>query len=163
MRGHRALGRLITVSGAALVASFSLVVPAEAADLVVPSCAGFNVGITFVNSHGNPEAAGPRNVVQAGSQSVILTSESSEPGIRVQIAGAVTDAVLDPADGSTTYTVTGRSAQFLFEGDRFDAYQDGPGTFVFAGRVTFRQAADGTTTILSTTGSFRDICAALAP
>lgn len=151
-----ALRRSTASTGAAILAAVAVSAPAQAQDLVLEGCEGFEVGVTFVDSHGNPPQAGPRRVLQAGTQTITLTNESSGTETTVRTAGAVTRAVFNAEDGSTTYTFTGRTVQVLFPTD-----PGGPSSTLYSGHLIANQGADGTTTPLSAAGSSVDLCATL--
>jgi hypothetical protein len=71
--------------------------------------------------------------------------------------GARTQAVFD-ADGSQTVTLTGHNLLILFPSD----VPAGPSTTVHVGRVVFTIDSNGVFTVLSTSGTSTDICAALS-
>ena len=55
-----AIARRAAISVAvAAIAVGAAATPAHAQDFVVPSCGGFDVGITFDSAHGNPINVGP--------------------------------------------------------------------------------------------------------
>lgn len=141
--------RLAVTVAATSVALAGLSIPADAQD-ALPSCGTFDVGLTILDAHGNPVTGA------AGTTLIELTNESTGASTTARIAGTVIGAVTQP-DGSTTYTFVGRSFQALFPTD-----PGGPSTTVYSGILVFNQAADGTTTILSSTGSSVDLCAVLA-
>jgi hypothetical protein len=139
---------------AAVVAVGATALPANAQDIAFPSCPEFEVGVTFESSHGNPVQVGPRAVLAAGTNTYTLNNETTEATTTVRTAGTVSS---EPGpNGSTIFTVTGPNILFLFTTD-----PGGPSTTLYKGGVVFNQSADGVTTIISTTGTTVDLCAAL--
>jgi hypothetical protein len=149
----------LATRGAALVALGALcwgvqVPTATAQDAVYPGCAGFDVGVTTTSSRGNPSSAGPRAVLLAGTSSHTLTNESTGATVGIRTAGSVFATA--GAGGSAIVTVNGPSVLILFPTD-----PGGPSTTLYSGRVVFEQSATGVTTLISSTGATRDLCAAL--
>jgi hypothetical protein len=140
---------------AAALAVGAAALPANAQDLTFPGCPGFDVGITFGDSHGNPVQVGPRAVLMAGTSTFTLDNETTGAETTVRTAGALVSAEPGP-NGSTIFTVAGPNVLILFPTD-----PGGPSTTLDAGTVVFSQSADGVTTIISTTGATSDLCAAL--
>ena len=127
--------------------------PTYAQDFVLPSCPGFDVGVTIESAAGNPTNAGPRPVT-AGTFDVTLENMETETTYSVRVAGA---ARTSPGpDGSTIITASGRSILFLFPTD-----PGGPATTLYRGRLVTNQSADGVTSIVSSTGGTVDLCTAL--
>ena len=154
MSFSRAIRRAGTLAGVAALAVGGTALPANAADIVFPSCPGFDVGLTPLTSHGNPEQAGPRAVIAAGSGTSILDNETT--GTHITFRGAGAFNLEEGDDGSTTFTATGRAVVFLFDSD-----PGGPATILYTGGVVSRLDADGTFEVLSHSGSAVDLCAAL--
>ena len=150
----RAIRRAGTLAGVAVLAVGGTALPANAADLVFPSCPGFDIGVTPLTSHGNPVQAGPRAVVAAGSGTSTLDNETTGATITFRGAGAF-NAEENP-DGSVTLTGAGRTIVFLFDTD-----PGGPATTLYTGRVVSVVSADGTFSVISHTGETVDICALL--
>ena len=150
----RAIRRAGTLSGVAALTVGGTALPANAADFVFPSCPGFDVGLTPLTSHGNPEQAGPRAVIAAGSGTSILDNETS--GARTTFRGAGAFNIEEGDDGSLTFTSTGRTVVFLFDSD-----PGGPATIVYTGGVVSRVDADGNFEVVSHTGGTIDVCAVL--
>jgi hypothetical protein len=149
-----ALRRAATSVAAAALAVGATALPANAQDLVLPGCPGFDVGITFGESHGNPVQVGPRAVLLAGTSTFTLDNQTTGATTTVRTAGAVS---AEPGpNGSTIFMVAGPSVLILFPTD-----PGGPSTTLYPGRLVFSQSADGVTTIISTSGATRDLCAAL--
>ncbi len=151
MSFSRAIRRAGTVAGVAILVVGGTALPADAADFVVPSCPGFDVGVTSLTSHGNPVQAGPRAIVAAGSGTSILDNETTGATIPFHGAGAF-NATENP-DGSVTLTATGRNLVFLFDTD-----PGGPATILYTGRVVSMVSPDGTFTVISHTGRTVDVC-----
>src|SRR5262245_33597105 len=135
------LRRAATSVAAAALAVGATALPANAQDMVFPSCTGFDVGLTFGVSHGNPVQAGPRPVLMAGTSTFTLNNEMTEATITVRTAGALVSGEPGP-NGSTIFTIAGPSVLFLFPTD-----PDGASTTLYKGRLVLRQGADGVTTI----------------
>jgi hypothetical protein len=150
----RVIRRAGTLAGVVVLAVGGTMLPANAADLVFPSCPGFDLGLTPLTSHGNPVQAGPRAVVAAGSGTSILDNETTGATITFRGAGAFN--VAENPDGSVTLTATGRTIVFLFDTD-----PGGPATTLYTGGVVSVVSADGTFSVISHTGGTVDICALL--
>jgi hypothetical protein len=150
----RAIRRAGILAGVAVLAVGGTALPANAADLVFPSCPGFDIGVTPLTSHGNPVQAGPRAVVAAGSGTATFDNETTGATITVRGAG-VFNAEENP-DGSVTLTGAGRTIVFLFDTD-----PGGPATTLYTGGVVSVVSADGTFSVISHTGETVDICALL--
>lgn len=149
------LRRAATSVAVTALAVGATALPADAQDFVFPSCQGFDVGVTFGDSHGNPVQVGPRAVLAAGSRTFTLDNEATGATTSVRTAGALVSARPGPNE-STIFTVVGPSILFLFPTD-----PGGPSTTLYPGRLVFSQGADGVTTILSSSGATRDLCAVL--
>ena len=91
-----------------------------------------------------------------GSQ-LTFTNLSSNATIALPASGAVTDTVVN-ADGSQTVTLTGNNVLILFPSD----VPAGPSTTLYVGRVVFTVDANQVFTLVSTSGTARDICAELS-
>ena len=137
------------------VLAFALTLPpAHAADIVFPSCPGFDVGLTPLTGHGNPVQAGPRAIVAAGSGTSILDNETTGSSIGFHGSGAFD--VSENPDGSVLLTSTGQTVVFLFDTDT-----GGPATTIYTGGVVSEIAADGTFTVLAHSGRTVDVCSLL--
>jgi len=150
----RTIRRAGTMAGMVALAVGGTALPANAADFVFPSCPGFDVGLTPLTNHGNPEQAGPRVVISAGSGTSILDNEST--GASIPFHGAGNFKVEENPDGTVTLMSSGRSVLFLFDTD-----PGGPATILFTGRLVTRGNQDGTVEVISHTGRAIDLCAAL--
>ena len=139
---------------AASLAVGAATAPANAQDFVLPSCPGFDVGVTIGDGAGNPTTVGPRAVQLAGTMTIALDNQTTGTTYSVRTAGAARTA--PGPSGSTIWTVTGPSILFLFPSD-----SGGPSTTLYQGRLVFEQSADNVTTIKSSTGGTVDLCAAL--
>jgi hypothetical protein len=149
------LRRAATAVAAVALAVGASALPANAQDVVFPGCPGFDVGVTFGDSHGNPVQVGPRAVLLAGTSTFTLDNETTGATTTVRTAGAVS---AEPGpNGSTIFTVAGPNVLILFPTD-----PGGPSTTLYQGRLVFNQSADGVTTIISSSGATRDLCAALS-
>lgn len=146
--------RVATSIAVATIAFGAAAVPANAQDFVLPSCPGFDVGVTVESGVGNPINVGPRAVLAAGTME--LTLENMEAGTTYSVRTAGTVSVSPGAIGSTIFTVAGPSVLLLFPTD-----PGGPATTLYSGRLVFDQGADGVTTINSSTRRTVDLCAAL--
>ena len=145
--------RVLTSVAVATVGVVAAAAPAYAQDFVVPSCPGFDVGVTIESEAGNPDQAGPRPVI-AGTRNVTLENMETGTTYSVRVAGA---ARTSPGpNGSTITTATGPNILFLFPTD-----PGGPATTLYRGRLVVNQSADDVTTIVSFTGGTVNLCAAL--
>ena len=150
----RAIRRAGIVAGLVVLAVGGTALPANAADLVFPSCPGFDIGLTPLTSAGNPVQAGPRAVVAAGSGTSTLDNETT--GATITFLGAGAFNAEENPDGSVTLTATGRTIVFLFDTD-----PGGPATTLYTGGVVSVVSADGTFSVISHTGGTVDVCALL--
>jgi len=108
---------------------------------------------TFVDADGNPVRMLSAGV---GSQ-LTFTNLSNDATIALRANGAVQRTVFN-ADGSATVTSTGHNVLLLFPSD----VPAGPSTTLYVGRVVFTVDANGVFTVVSTSGTATDICAALS-
>jgi hypothetical protein len=108
---------------------------------------------TFVDVDGNPV-----RILSAGVGSQLtFTNLSNDATIALRANGAVQQTVFN-ADGSATVTSTGHNVLILFPSD----VPAGPSTTLYVGRVVFTVDANGVFTVVSTSGTATDICAALS-
>jgi len=154
MSVSRAIRPAGIVAGLVVLAVGGTALPAKAADLVFPSCPGFDVGLTPLTNHGNPVQAGPRAVVAAGSGTSFVDNETT--GATITFLGAGAFKAEENPDGSLTFTSTGRTVVFLFDTD-----PGGPATTLYTGGVVSTVSADGTFSVISHTGGTIDVCALL--
>jgi hypothetical protein len=138
----------------AVLAVGGTALPANAADFTAPSCPGFDVGVTFLTSHGNPVHAGPRAVISAGSGTSRVDNETT--GKAITILGAGSFKAEDQPDGSTLFISKGRAVLLLFPTD-----QGGPASTLYVGGLVTRVDQDGNFAVVSHTGTTQDLCAAL--
>jgi hypothetical protein len=108
---------------------------------------------TFVDAAGNPVRALSAGV---GFQ-LTFTNLSNDATFALRANGAVMHTVFN-ADGSQTVTATGHNVLILFPTD----VPAGPSTTLYVGRVVFTVDDDGVFTLVSTSGTATDICAALS-
>jgi hypothetical protein len=152
-----ALTAALAVSADAVAAEHDVVFPAGVAcefELALDLAGGDKrVERTFVDANGNPVRMLSAGV---GSQ-LTFTNLSNDATIALSANGAVTQTVFN-ADGSQTVTATGHNVLILFPTD----VPPGPSTTLYVGRVVFRVDAEGVFTLESTSGTARDICAALS-
>ena len=114
---------------------------------------GPRVERTFVDANGNRV-----RVISAGVGSQLtFTNLSTDATIAFPANGAVTNTVYN-ADGSQTVTLTGHNVLILFPTD----VPAGPSTTLYVGRVVFNIDVNGNFTLVSTSGTATDICAALS-
>jgi hypothetical protein len=130
---------------AGVTCSFGLQVDAAGGD--------HRVDRTFVDANGNPV-----RILSAGRGSQ-LTFTNADTGATIALPanGAVSRTVIN-ADGSQTVTVTGHNVLILFPTD----VPAGPSTTLYVGRVVFTVDVNGVFTLVSTSGTATDICAALS-
>ena len=150
---------------AALFAALTLAAPqaafAEEPLPEYPGCEDFN--ITFSGTGGNQATRLLREkdgVVYTiiGGHGKVLTVNNAETGKSVSFPtnGSVTQIKSYP-DGTADLQLTGKNVFILFPTD-----DPGPSTVLYTGRVTFTNDASGVSTVTSTSGTQRDICAELA-
>jgi hypothetical protein len=109
---------------------------------------------TFVDRNGDPI-----RVIQAG-KGFLLTYTNLDTGnsVTIQTDGSVSQTTFDP-DGTQTVSATGHNGLILFPSD----VPTGPSTTHYIGRIVYTIDSNGVFTLVSTSGSQRDICAELAP
>jgi len=78
--------------------------------------------------------------------------------ITIRTDGSVTETVYNP-DGTQTVTATGHNGLIMFPND----VPAGPSTIQYTGKIVYTIGTDGVFTLVSTSGPFIDVCAALAP
>lgn len=148
--------------------------PALAADpLILPvgsGCMDFNLGISSTGGNLHTQEFVDRNgnivrIITAG-KGVLLTytNYGSDPdapvageSITFRTDGSVSNAVVNP-DGSLTFTATGHNGVVMFPTD----VPAGPSTTQYVGRAVYTISTDGVWTLVSTSGTATDVCAALA-
>lgn len=161
----------------AALAAAALVAPAQPALAAEPDilpagvgCADFNLGISstggklqtreFVDRNGNVV-----RIITAG-KGVLLTytnygSDPDNPeageSITFRTDGSVSNTVVNP-DGSRTVTATGHNGIVMFPTD----IPAGPSTTQYLGRVVYTISTEGVWTLVSSSGTATDVCAALA-
>jgi hypothetical protein len=141
-------------------------------NFVIPAgqaCPGFDVLLQATGSNANVrtflDKAGNPIRIFSGGRGYTLTytrlNSDQEPvrSVTIRPTGSVRNTVLN-ADGSQTVTETGTAGLILFPTDT----PEGPSTTQYSGRIVYRVVDPGpnnVTTLLSTTGTKRDICAEL--
>jgi hypothetical protein len=167
------------ISAAALAAlTLTAAQPASADVLILPvgtACPDFNLGLasTGGNLHTQEFKDKNGNVVRTltAGKGVVLTwtnygTDPDHPvagsSVTIRTDGSVTSTRLNP-DGTHTVTATGHNGLILFPGD----VPAGPTTTQYIGRIVYTvddrpDVGTGVFTLLSTSGSARDICAELA-
>ena len=151
---------------AALFAALALAAPQPALAAEppqqYPGCKGFN--ITFTATGGNQAERLFRDrggviYTITGGHGTVLTVRNATTGKSVTFPtnGSVTKITSYP-DGTADVQLTGKNLFILFPTDN-----PGPSTILYTGRVTFSNDANGVSTVKSTSGTQRDICAELAP
>ena len=86
-----------------------------------------------------------------------FTNLSSNSTFALPANGAVMKTVIN-ADGSETVTTTGHNVLILFPSD----LPAGPSTTLYVGRVVYTVDTNGVFTLVKTSGTNTDICAALS-
>jgi hypothetical protein len=163
----RRLGAIAFAGAAALV----IASPAHAApepDVVFDAgmaCPGFKLGVTITS---NPhrvtrtfeDAAGNTvRIIDAGKGSdLVFVNQTTGTTVTTMANGAVSQTLFN-SDGTQTVTIEGHNVLILFPSD----VPAGPTTSLYTGRVVYTMDASGITTLVSTSGTARDICAELAP
>jgi hypothetical protein len=108
---------------------------------------------TFVDANGNTV----RTLSAGRGFQLTFTNLASNSTLALPANGAVTNTVFN-ADGSQTVTLTGHKVLILFPSD----VPAGPSTTLYVGRVVFTVDVNGVFTLVSTSGTATDICAALS-
>lgn len=153
---------------AAALAAIALPSPAHAAppyDLLFPAgvaCAGFDLGINgtpdtrkvkeYTDANGNLV-----QIISGKGSTLTFTNDSTDATVTFAGNGSVTKQAFNP-DGTSTVVATGHSIIILFPSD----VPAGPTTTLHVGRVVYSATATNDFTILSTSGTRLDICAALS-
>jgi hypothetical protein len=169
MQARQMLGRLGAVFVAVMVAA--LAPSPAAADQPVreglpaapftldASICGFAVDVAFpTNKEFSTTFANGKQII-TGALTATLTNENSGKSIGINISGP--GSFVPNGDGTTTFTLSGRSLIFLLPN------QIGPGTpgrlILTSGPVVFQIDQNGNLTSLSiTSASVQNMCAALA-
>lgn len=161
----------------AALAATALAVPAQSAladdTLILPAgvgCPDFNLGISSTggNLHTQEFVDRDGNIVRiiTAGKGVLLTytNYGSDPdapvageSITFRTDGSVSNAVVNP-DGSVTFTATGHNGIIMFPTD----IPAGPSTTQYVGRAVYTISTEGVWTLVSTSGTATDVCAALA-
>ena len=111
------------------------------------------VNRTFVDANGNPV-----RILEAGfGNQLTFTNTSTGSTIALPANGSVSQTVMN-ADGSQTVTLSGHNVLILFPSD----VPAGPSTTLYVGRVVFTVDLHQVFTLVSTSGTARDICAGLS-
>jgi len=169
MQPRQVLSRLGAVFVAAMVAALSAApaaadqpvregLPAAPLTLDASIC-GFVVDVAFpTNKEFSTTFANGKQII-TGALTATLTNESSGKSIAINISGP--GSFVPNGDGTTTFTLSGRSLIFLFPN------QLGPGTpgrlILTSGPVVFQIDKNGNLTSLNiTSASVQNMCAALA-
>ncbi|MET3949202.1 hypothetical protein [Arthrobacter sp. UYEF36] len=150
---------------AALLAALTLAAPqsAFAAEPVLeyPGCDGF--AITISGTGGNQavrllrDKDGVTYTIIGGHGTVLTVGKAgTDKSVTFPTNGSVTKITSYP-DGTADFQLTGKNLFVLFPTD-----EPGPSTVLYTGRVTFSNDATGVSTVTSTSGTQRDICAELA-
>jgi hypothetical protein len=111
------------------------------------------VNRTFVDANGNTV-----RILEAGyGNQLTFTNTSTGSTLTLPANGSVSQTVIN-ADGSKTVTLSGHNVLILFPTD----VPAGPSTTLYVGRVVFTIDVNGDYTLVSTSGTARDICAELS-
>jgi hypothetical protein len=111
------------------------------------------VSRTFVDANGNTV----RTLNAGRGFQLTFTNADTGKTIALPANGSVTRTVIN-ADGSQTVTLTGHNVLILFPTD----VPAGPSTTLYVGRVVFTVDVNEVFTLVSTSGTATDICAALS-
>jgi hypothetical protein len=160
---------LYSLAPAALLATLTLTAaqPASAADIVYEfdpgvACQDFGLKLevtggnlhmkTFTDENGNPV-----RILTAGKGALLTyTNLDSGKSVTIRTDGSVSSDRTN-LDGTHTVTATGHNGLILFPTD----VPAGPTTTQYIGRIVYTVSGGGVFTLLSTSGSARDICAEL--
>jgi hypothetical protein len=176
-RRETGMRKLRTAIAAAILAALTLTAAESAvADepLILPAglaCPDFNLGISSSggNLHTKEFLDRDGNVVRiiTAGKGVLLTYTNYGPdpanpvagtSVTIRTDGSVSNTTVNP-DGTQTVTATGHNGLVLFPTD----IPAGPTTTQYIGRIVYTiDPTTGVFTLLSTSGSQRDICAELA-
>lgn len=161
----------------AALAAAALVAPAQPAlaaePFILPAgvgCQDFNLGILATGGKLHTKELVDRNgnvvrIITAG-KGVLLTytNYGSDPeapvageSITFRTDGSVSNTVVNK-DGSLTFTATGHNGIIMFPTD----VPAGPSTTQYLGRVVYTISTEGVWTLVSSSGTATDVCAALA-
>ena len=144
-------------ANAAVAAPFHLELPAGTActfGLAVDGTGGDRrVTHTFKDADGNVV----RTLTTGRGSQLTFTNRSSNATLALRANGAVENTVSN-ADGTRTVTLTGHNVLILFPSD----VPAGPSTTLYVGRVVYTVGTDDVFTLVSTSGTATDICAALS-
>jgi hypothetical protein len=158
---------------AALILTAAQPVVADDPPLILPAglaCPDFNLGIsgTGGNLHTKEFEDREGNLVRiiTAGKGVLLTYTNYGPdpdnpvagaSVTIRTDGSVTKTTFNP-DGTQTVSATGHNGLVLFPTD----IPEGPTTTQYIGRIVYNvDPATGIFTLVSTSGSQRDICAEL--
>jgi hypothetical protein len=167
---------LYSLVPAALLAAMTFAVPQSAlADVqIIPkglACPDFNVGLAttggpVVEKTFNYKDGSVRFLSVGKGVVVTWTNYGPDPAnpvagksVAIKTSGSVTSTKISPDGTQATVTATGHNGLVLFPSD----LPAGPTTTQYIGRIVYTvDLPTGTFTLLSTSGSERDICAELA-
>jgi hypothetical protein len=139
--------------------------PVEPQEFELPAGQACDFGLRVSQSGGNlhlkvfRDANGdPVRTIQAG-KGFLLTYTNLDTGnsVTIRTDGSVSKTTFNP-DGTQTVSATGHNGLILFPSD----VPAGPTTTHYIGRIVYTIDEDFVFTLVSTSGSQRDICAELA-
>lgn len=119
---------------------------------IIIGCDGHRVDRTFTDKDGNV-----RSLSAGTGTSLTFTNVSTGKNLSTKSNGSVFHTT-NNSDGSQTTVATGHNVIILFPTD----VPAGPSTTLYVGRVTYTVDVNGTWTVLKTSGTSLDICAALS-
>lgn len=127
-------------------------------------CPDFDVTISGTNGDQKVKE-GPKHTIIGGNGYIltltasVTTSAGTTVGktIKVPTNGSVTH-ITKNSDGTTTFELTGQNVLIFFSTDK----PAGPSMTLYTGRVVFKNDANNNSTLISSSGRQRDLCAELA-
>jgi hypothetical protein len=123
------------------------------------ACPGFGLQITGTGSKARIIKFKNGSMITAGRGYLLtFTNLLTEETITIKAAGSVQKESTDPVTGITTGQATGDNGFVYFSTD----VPHGPSTIMYTGRITYTYDSAGNYTVLSTTGTRRDICVELS-
>jgi len=153
----------------AALAAAALAIPAQVANadtsLDLPAGQGCDFALRWDATGGNPiekdfydKSGNPVRVLSAGKGTLnTYTNLDTGKSISIKTDGSVTSTKTNP-DGTLTVTATGHNGLIMFPSD----VPAGPTTTQYTGKIVYNiDPKTGVFTLVSTTGTALDVCAAL--
>jgi len=158
---------LYSLTPAAVLAAMTLTAaqPASADTIDLPAgtaCQDFSLRLERTDGNLHTKEFTDKNgnaVILTAGKGFLLKYINTDTGefVTIRTDGSVSRTKINP-DGTQTVTATGHNGLILFPTD----VPAGPTTTQYIGRIVYTIDTSGVFTLLSTSGSARDICAELA-